>query len=43
MGFRVIILWECEIEKDLNGTMERVVAELGAPFNSKTHNPTITP
>ena len=27
-GWKVIILWECELEKDLDGVMNRVVEEL---------------
>jgi DNA mismatch endonuclease, patch repair protein len=28
MGFKVIIIWECEIEKDFDGTMEKLVFDL---------------
>lgn len=28
MGFRVITIWECEIEKDFDGTMEKLVFDL---------------
>lgn len=28
MGFKVIIIWECEIEKDFDKTMENLVLEL---------------
>ena len=28
MGFRVITIWECEIEKKFGGTMEKLVFEL---------------
>lgn len=31
MGFNVIVLWECEIDKHFEETMERVVAQLGPP------------
>lgn len=31
MGFTVIVLWECEINKYFDETMERVVAQLGPP------------
>ena len=34
MGYRVIVIWECEITKNLDKTMERVSAELGAPHTS---------
>ena len=28
MGWKVIIVWECEIEKDLEATTERIIREL---------------
>ena len=28
MGFRVITIWECEIEKDFDGTMEKLIFDL---------------
>lgn len=28
MGFKVITIWECEIEKDFDGTMEKLVFDL---------------
>lgn len=28
MGFRVITIWECEIEKNFDGTMEKLVFDL---------------
>lgn len=31
MGYRVIVLWECELTKDLDATMKRVTEILGAP------------
>ena len=31
MGFTVIVLWECEINKHFDETMERVVNQLGLP------------
>ena len=43
MGFRVIILWECEIQKHLDDTMAQVVSELGPSFISTGNNPPITP
>ena len=42
MGFRVIILWECEITKNLEKTMRSVADSLGPPhskeLNSKTNS-----
>lgn len=35
MGFRVIVLWECEITKQLDATMDRVAALLGPPHMAK--------
>ena len=28
IGFKVIIIWECEIEKKFDATMEKLVSEL---------------
>ena len=30
-GYKVIVLWECEINKDFEETMDRVVNQLGPP------------
>ena len=31
MGFKVIVLWECEINKHFEETMEKVISQLGSP------------
>lgn len=35
MGFNVIVIWECEIKKNLEDTMARVAISLGPPHVKK--------
>lgn len=35
MGYQVIVLWECEIEKHFEETMDKVVSVIGPPHKSK--------
>ena len=34
LGFKVIVLWECEIKRNLEETMQRVVSVIGPPRHS---------
>ena len=35
MGYQVIVLWECEIEKHFEETMDKVVSVIGPPHKGK--------